>query len=272
MSVLQITDVHIQPAGTLAFGHCDTAKRALEVVEWIERNQKRFEAVVVTGDIACDGNSDSYALAASLFSSLALPVFMIPGNHDRRAEFWHYLADFAPNVRDPQSDLSFCVDLPGKRLICLDTLQPGIHWGKVKDDTLNWLEEEIAQSPYPVLVFTHHSPAKPLQHFMDEPFGNKERFLSILHSREDVRLCTGHLHRAMTALVNGVVVAVCPSVTLMMNLELGRNAGNDFVDEAAAYALHEWSAEDGWITHYGQMPIPFVFSGPREFTNSVNPS
>ena len=59
-TVLQLTDLHVEPAGTLAYGKADTASLVKSIRPWLLRFAPRVDLVVVTGDIACDGKPEAY--------------------------------------------------------------------------------------------------------------------------------------------------------------------------------------------------------------------
>lgn len=40
--------------------------------------------------------------------------------------------------------------------------------------------------------------------------------------------------------------------------------------ETPGYAMHTF-LEDGWVTHFGQLPFQSDFSGPWPFVNTINP-
>lgn len=268
--ILHISDLHVEPVGKLAYAKANTARRMIELTEWLKHHENEYEAIVVTGDLSCDGNIDAYHLIRAVFSSLGRPCFMVPGNHDRRKPFLESLSSFCPGYFSEQN-LSFSVDLGDYFLFLLDTLQPGIHWGAVPDAVLDKLETELEKVNKPTLVFSHHTPVKPGMGYMDEPFGNAERLLDILKRHKNVRMCTGHLHRPVTTLTKtGTVVVTASSVSLQMLLDLTPKGGDEFVFETPGYAMHTF-LEDGWVTHFGQLPFQSDFSGPWPFVNTINP-
>ena len=134
--ILHISDLHVEPVGKLAYAKANTARRMIELTEWLKHHESEYEAIVVTGDLSCDGNIDAYHLIRAVFSSLSRPSFMVPGNHDRRKPFLESLSSFCPGYFSEQN-LSFSVDLGDYFLFLLDTLQPGIHWGAVPDAVLD---------------------------------------------------------------------------------------------------------------------------------------
>lgn len=271
LSILHISDLHVEPVGKLAYARANTARRLIELAEWLRAHEHTYEAIVVTGDLSCDGNSQAYALIRSVFSCLSRPCFMVPGNHDRRKPFLEILSDFCPNPLRADN-LSYAVDLGHTRLLMLDTLQPGLHWGAVPEDVLDWLEQELHRSDAPTLVCCHHTPVKPGMGFMDEPFGGANRLIDLLSSRPNTRLCTGHLHRPVATLAGErLMVVTAPSVSLQMLLDLRPEGGDEFIFETPGYAQHTF-LDDGWVTHFGQLPFPSDFSGPWPFTNTINPT
>ena len=142
MKILHLSDLHVEPVGKLAYARANTARRMIELTEWLAQHKDEYDAIAVSGDLSCDGNIDSYHLIDAIFRSLPKPCFMVPGNHDRRKPFLECLSHFCPNVYSPEN-LSFSVDLGDYRLFMLDTLQPGIHWGALPDGVLDWLEAEM---------------------------------------------------------------------------------------------------------------------------------
>ena len=166
MKILHLSDLHVEPVGKLAYARANTARRMIELTEWLAQHKDEYDAIAVSGDLSCDGNIDSYHLIDAIFRSLPKPCFMVPGNHDRRKPFLECLSHFCPNVYSPEN-LSFSVDLGDYRLFMLDTLQPGIHWGALPDGVLDWLEAEMKNTNKPSLVFCHHTPVKPGMGYMD---------------------------------------------------------------------------------------------------------
>ena len=85
LSILQISDLHAEPKGVLAYGAADTASRTKEIRPWLRSMSEKVDLIVVTGDIACDGNPEAYEIVRRTLEGLAAPVAVLPGNHDRRS-------------------------------------------------------------------------------------------------------------------------------------------------------------------------------------------
>lgn len=271
--ILQVTDLHVEPKGKLAYGAADTCTLLDQIAPWLERAAAKCDAVVVTGDIACDGNEEAYAHVARIFSRLQAPVRMIPGNHDRRDGFMKILADFIEDQWSPER-LDQTLELPDARLFLLDTLQPGCHWGALPEGVLSRLEEEISAAEAAgkaAIVFMHHTPVHCGMGKMDEPFGGREALRGIFERHPAARLATGHMHRALAQRFGGASLVTAPSVSVPIYIDLSAGGGDEFLLETPGFALHHLMP-DGWTTFFGQIPVQMSFAGPYSFKGAVNPT
>lgn len=267
IKILQLTDLHVEPAGRLAYGKADTYARLHETGEWLAQSAPAHDLLVVTGDVACDGNEEAYAAVKRVFAKHEKPVFFAPGNHDRRAGLSRIAKQPAGLAED---DLSFVFDMGEVRVFVLDTLVPGRHTGRLKTSTLSWLARELASEPTPAILFMHHAPVFPGMGHMNEKLEGAEALFELLAEYPDVRVATGHLHRAMTAVKNRTVVVTAPPAALPIELDLTPEGGDEFRFETPGFALH-FFGPDGWVTHFGQMAIKTDFAGPFPFAGAVNP-
>ena len=85
MVIAQISDPHVTlpregPSNSDSLVHLQRA------VEHLTRLPVRPDVVLVTGDCVDDGHPDEYALFQKLVRPLPMPVYVVPGNHDDRAE------------------------------------------------------------------------------------------------------------------------------------------------------------------------------------------
>ena len=85
--LVQITDLHIREPGRLAYGRIDTAPYLRRTVDSVLALRQKPDAVVITGDLSDFGREAEYAHLAGLLAPLGdLPVYLLPGNHDERAQ------------------------------------------------------------------------------------------------------------------------------------------------------------------------------------------
>ncbi|HYA73985.1 MAG TPA: metallophosphoesterase, partial [Roseiarcus sp.] len=91
--IAQISDLHIRPAGQLAYGVAETNVMAERAIHALSRLRPQPDVVILTGDAADCGLDEEYAILLALLDRLPCPVHIVPGNHDRRENM---RAAFAP--------------------------------------------------------------------------------------------------------------------------------------------------------------------------------
>src|ERR1700760_4661399 len=82
--IAQISDLHIKPPGTLAYGKVDTARALERCVAALDAFMPAPDFVVISGDLADTPNVEEYDDLKRLLAPLKLPFAGIPGNHDSR--------------------------------------------------------------------------------------------------------------------------------------------------------------------------------------------
>jgi 3',5'-cyclic AMP phosphodiesterase CpdA len=80
----QVTDLHIKAQGQLSYRVVDTVAMLRACVRHILSLKQQPDAVVITGDLTDRGLPEEYALLRELLAPLAMPLYLMPGNHDQR--------------------------------------------------------------------------------------------------------------------------------------------------------------------------------------------
>ena len=111
MLIAQISDTHVKREGELLYGRIDTQGFLERAVAHVNGLDPRPDVALVTGDLVDKGTPGEYANLKRLLSPLAIPFYLIPGNHDARdalrdafpdrtylpkAGFLHYVVDDLP--------------------------------------------------------------------------------------------------------------------------------------------------------------------------------
>jgi 3',5'-cyclic AMP phosphodiesterase CpdA len=263
MIVAQLTDPHVVAPGGLLYGRVDTAQFLARAVAEINRLEPLPDVCVLTGDLVDRGTPAEYEYLRALIAPLAMPVFVIPGNHDAREGLRQA---FATDGYLPAAGfLQFAVEDYPVRLVALDTLLEGDHRGVLCAERLAWLDQTLAAAPgRPTLVLMHHPPFATGIDFMDR-FGleNAAAFAAIVARHNQVeRILCGHLHRAIDRRFAGTVAGTAPSTAHQIRLNLNPEAPLRFMFEPPGYQLHVWREESGLVTHtavFGDWPGPHPF-------------
>ena len=218
--IAHVTDTHIPGADEAT--HAD-AEPVENLSAALAHASRRCRGILVTGDCAAKAGTDAeYAAFADVLKSASVPVWLAPGNHDDSAKMQRL---FGLASRDGRCD--YVVDLPGARLVVLDSTRQGREDGALDDSQLEWLDQQL--SPTPSIVAMHH-PCIPL--------GGKA-FDSIRlddDSREGLRgvvttalgrgarihaLVSGHAHMSCFAEFAGAKAIIAPSSAYEFGLSDG---------------------------------------------------
>ena len=84
MQVLQISDLHLRGDGRLSFRKVDTPACMRVMADYLHSLTSKPDAIVITGDLADSGDERAYHMLYEALSDLPMPIYAVPGNHDRR--------------------------------------------------------------------------------------------------------------------------------------------------------------------------------------------
>lgn len=269
MLIAQISDLHVRPEGQLAYGVSETNLFAEHAIHALLRLDPRPDCILLTGDVTDCGLEEEYRIACELLSRLPVPVFAIPGNHDRREPFRRAFrsAGYLP----AEGRLDYAVWCGPVRIIGLDSLVQGESHGALPPETIGFLESTLAEAPEaPTLVMLHHPPFDTGIGHMDRArlFGGAGELERIISGNPQVqRVLCGHVHRSIQQLFGGTLCQIAPSVGHQVALDLHAEAPSCFVLEPPEFLLHQLTS-NRIITHTAKVdraPGPFPFLLPKEY-------
>jgi 3',5'-cyclic AMP phosphodiesterase CpdA len=253
MLIAQITDIHLgfEPDNPGEFNR----QRLDRVVAELTRMVPQPDMLIATGDLIDRGDRASYERLSEALSGLPFPVHFALGNHDERANF----AAVFPEARFDGGFLQYVIETPALRLLVLDTLEEGRHGGAFCEERAAWLTAALDAEPTrKTLIVQHHPPIEVGIAWMNtdpaEPW--VERLAACLRDRSNViGLVCGHIHRAIVAHWEGLVVATCPSTAPQIALDLrpidpeAPDQRPLVVADPPGYALHWWNGRE-LVTHW----------------------
>ena len=271
MLIAQITDMHVRPKGRTAYGHVDTNTMLAAAVATIEGLPRKPDLVIATGDLTDCGLPEEYAELRRLLEPLSMPVYLVPGNHDRRETLF---AEFGRDgyMRDDDGFLHYTIDGHDVRLVALDSVVPGQGHGEMCARRLAWLEARLGERRgRPTLVFMHHPPFGTGLADMDRiNCRNGKAMAAVLGRFNHVeRVLCGHHHRPITVRWAGTIGSVAPSTAHQVTLDLVPDGSPaTFTMEPPGFHLHVWSATSGLATHgvvIGRYAGPFPFVLDKDY-------
>lgn len=233
-SLVQLSDPHVTARGRpLLAGRIDTPAGLAAAVAAVGALRPQPQAVLLSGDLTERGRADEYAHLRELLApldALAIPAWLMPGNHDDVDALRAAFPDHPELAPDPDPMLAGFVlwermlagpsDRPALRLLALDSVVPGASAGALCAARLDWLACRLDEAPaVPTIVALHHPPfASGIGHMDAIALGEGADGLQAMLRRHPQvqRLVCGHLHRAMSTVVGGVPAMSAPSTAHQM--------------------------------------------------------
>ena len=145
MRIIHMSDLHLT-SDKLPIWGVDTYKQFVKALNSIG-SIPNIDCIVVSGDIADDGNLLTYQYADDMLNSLSIPVLWCPGNHDNIETFFGFAESSKSIIKNP-------ITINGIQLIPLNTVAPDESYPNLKandnfmslQNDLNILEADIANS------------------------------------------------------------------------------------------------------------------------------
>jgi Icc protein len=267
ITIAQISDLHIKRPGELAYQKVDTAAALARCIAQLNALQPPPAMVVASGDLVDRGLPEEYAHLKRLLEPLALPLAVIPGNHDARAPLRGAFPE--QPYADPAGALNLSLALERLDLVLLDSSVPGAPHGLLDTATLTWLDQTLARSTDRLaLLFLHHPPfATGITHMDRQALRNSAELAAVIGRHRRTRLiAAGHVHRAVLTSFAGIPATICPAPNHAVDLDLTEARAPSLRIEPPAFHLHVWLEGEGeqgqLVTHFvpvGDFPGPYPF-------------
>lgn len=219
MKLIHVTDTHLVAPGKRLFG-LDPQARLAACVDDIVANHADAALCVITGDLAHRGELAAYEALARELARLPMPVHALVGNHDARAPF---RAAFPAAARDDNGFVQGVARRDEGDFIFLDTLDEGVHGGRLCDARLAWLAARLDEAGRrPVYLFMHHPPFAIGMDWLDEiALREPERFARMLEGRDVRHLFYGHVHRPVCGSWRGIPMSTMRGTNHQVPFDLG---------------------------------------------------
>jgi len=237
----QISDLHLD-------GTERATERAARVMNYLRALPRPVDAVLVTGDIADNGDPGEYEEAARLLDA-PFPVLPCPGNHDIRAAYRTALLG-EPAADGPINRLHQVGDTA---ILMCDSTIPGSDEGRLDAEPLDWIDTTLDElnGGSPALIAFHHPPVD-LHHPLPDAIRLRptDEVAELLADHpEVVAVLTGHAHTAAASTFAGRPLLIGPATTWTLRLPWEGDKPADR-DQPPGIAFHVLDDEQRITTHY----------------------
>ncbi len=251
MLIAHLSDLHLLASAAPTCGVAPMAENLARCVASVNRLSARPDLVLITGDVTQDGTLEQAEHAASILSELAMPFYLVPGNHDRRDTLWEVFSGTACPERQDRF-CSYVIDGYPVRIIALDSTREGQPGGELCPARARWLAARLREDQgRPTIIAMHHPPMKLGVPETDiDGFVGADRLQRMVAGHDNIeRILCGHIHLHTHARWAGTVVTTCPSPGMALAYELESGADSGFFSSEPAYLLHHRPGQGALVTH-----------------------
>ena len=217
--IVQLTDLHIGPPGTMPYG-TDTAANLRTVAACIREMALDPAAILLTGDLSDAGDAASYELLRELVADelepIGCPILPVVGNHDHRGTF--HAAYLGSNATDAEP-YYYSVDLGDTRVVMLDSYHAGNVTGLLGADQLAWLDDELRAAGDRTCILGLHHPSVPrgVPRANDYLLADRDAFHEVVIGHDVAAILCGHSHVSTVATFAGAVHAAAPATAYLLD-------------------------------------------------------
>ncbi len=245
MKIAQISDTHILASSSdqaEAPRRADNLRRCVEDI-----NRQQPDAVVHTGDMVQYGRPEEYEHLRAILAPLEAPLYVIPGNRDKREALRGAFGDhgYLPRKGD---FLHYTVETHPLRLVALDSTQAGERKGVYCQERQAWLDGALGAAPdKPTLLYIHHPPFDIDDHYIGgyrRP-ADAEGLASVVSRHpQALRLLCGHVHCPTNQPWAGTQATTMASVAV----DVRKGIDETQARERPIYQLHSLTQDAGLVS------------------------
>jgi 3',5'-cyclic-AMP phosphodiesterase len=245
VTVAQITDLHVRRRGHVLHHMPHVVQPLRRALATIAALPRRPGCIVATGDLTEGGSPEEYWRLREIIEGTPVPIYLIPGNHDRREALRQVFNDHA-YLHSYGEAVLFTIELPALRVIALDTSEGKRHGGYLDSSRLRWLRESLCRRrDVPTILAMHHPPFPTgVRKFDAQPFEGREALAAIVSAHPQIaRIICGHVHQYLVRPWYGTLGVAAPSTAATLVL---RPNAPGLSREPGGLLLHR--CENGGVT------------------------
>jgi 3',5'-cyclic AMP phosphodiesterase CpdA len=245
MIIAQISDTHLELNSPDADQRIADFERTIAAINTLDPAP---DVVVHTGDIVHNGRQDEYARAVSILAKARMPVYVLAGNKDNRANLRAAFSTHGYLAADSDF-IDYAVERFPVRLIAIDTLSESSNKGDFCLARAGRLINLIdAEDTKPIAIFAHHPPFEvsvgpdPLNFEAPEMMLRLRQVLQ--NSFRVVASFSGHVHRAAEGRIGNIPATVVPCIATTLR----KGEYPAYMKRRPVYYVHRFDPRWGFTT------------------------
>ena len=230
-SFIQISDCHIDD-DKLVMG-VDSQANLVAIVSTISKLY--YDVLLISGDLVHNGTLESYQKLRKILNPIETEIYVLPGNHDNLS-----------NLSQIFNQSFLCNFIIGCwEVITIDSVQDGKVSGRLNNEQLNSLSQQISSSSAKYIALCLHHPPVSMQSNWDDEMSleNPNDLFALIDQFDNIKaVMWGHAHQSSEFNRNGVKLFSCPSTALQFDGQPGIGYNH--------YTLHndgEISCKTQWL-------------------------
>ncbi|HEX5052468.1 MAG TPA: metallophosphoesterase [Planctomycetota bacterium] len=205
---MQLSDLHLTARRGGRVWGSDVWANLERTLAHLREELDDIERLVLTGDLANSGSAEAYAQLASVLQPWRDRLRLVPGNHDDRERLRAAFPSLWPGA---PSRLRSVERVGDWRFVLLDSLEPGRTLGRLGEEQLGWLREQL-EGDAPSVLFVHHPPLRVGCWWLDKDLLRDLRELTAILAPSAVRwIFSGHVHQEQHGRLGQADVWTTPS-------------------------------------------------------------
>ncbi len=245
MIIAQISDTHLELNTPDADQRIADFERTIAAINSLDPAP---DVIVHTGDIVHNGRQDEYARAVCILAKARMPVYVLAGNKDNRANL--HAAFSTHGYLGADSDfIDYAVERFPVRLIAVDTLSQSSNKGDFclarASRLVGLIDAEITK---PIAIFAHHPPFEVTVGPDPLNFETREVMLRLRQILQNafrvVASFSGHVHRPAEGSIGNIPATVVPCIATTLR----KGEYPTYMKKRPIYYVHRFDPRWGFTT------------------------
>jgi len=216
--IAHISDLHLTKNQQPIWG-VNTSKQFSIVIEKL-RNIGNIDCIIVTGDIADDGDTETYYFADKEFEKLGIATYWCYGNHDD--------IQVMNTLRHTYCKIVKTVNINNYRFLFLNSVvkdeldSKNRSSGLISATEINEMRLLLGDSHLPTIIAMHHPSLEPGGWLSDKILINRGVVNDIVSSNNVILVLSGHVHYFFVKKVGNTIFSSASAVGFAFDKDLGR--------------------------------------------------